>query len=208
MATTTTIEVFADINCPFTHVGLKLVTAELASLPTAVECLVRAWPLEWVNGAPLDAAAVGSKVDVLRRGLGVDHFSGFRADRWPATTIPALNLAAEAYAVDSAIGLGVSLGLRDALFERGQDVSNPQVLAAIAAANDLPLPSAQPSEAVLGDYAEGLRRGVRGSPDFYIEGEGFFCPSLDLDHDASGHLTADFDSAGLSRFLARLTSGP
>ncbi len=204
MDRTVTIEVFADINCPFTHVGLELVTSELASHEISFECWVRAWPLEWVNGLPLDAESVRSKADVLRDELGIERFSGFRTDRWPATTISALNLAADAYRVGPQVGLSVSLGLRDALFERGRDISDPQVLAGIAAANDLPAPSAEPTEAVLGDYAEGRRRGVRGSPDFYVGDEEFFCPSLELGHDSSGHLTASFDIAGLRRFVARV----
>ena len=59
----TRLEVFADISCPFTHVGLKRFTHvglkrvvhELAASDGQIDIVVRAWPLEWVNGAPLEA---------------------------------------------------------------------------------------------------------------------------------------------------------
>ena len=101
-----TVEVFADITCPFTHVGLKRVVTDQ---------------------------------------LGVDDFSGFNADRWPSTTLPALNLAAAAYERDAATGLAVSLDLRAALFERGLDVSDPEVLSDIAFAHDLAVPTGMSS---------------------------------------------------------------
>ena len=40
--TIATIEVFADITCPFTHVGLRRVAAEFGD---QVQVRVRAWPL-------------------------------------------------------------------------------------------------------------------------------------------------------------------
>ncbi|MGB9345326.1 MAG: hypothetical protein WCA90_04780, partial [Ilumatobacteraceae bacterium] len=92
-----TVEVFADITCPFTHVGLKQVVRHVDEMDSPIDVVVRAWPLEWVNGAPLDVAAVAVKAEALTDQLGVDDFSGLRADRWPSSTIAALNLAASAY---------------------------------------------------------------------------------------------------------------
>ena len=119
-----TIEVFADITCPFTHVGLKQVVRHVADMDDPVDVVVRAWPLEWVNGAPLDVDAVMIKAQALDEQLGVHDFAGLRADRWPATTIPALNLVASAYERDAATGLAVSLELRAALFEHGVDIGD------------------------------------------------------------------------------------
>jgi len=46
----TVIEVFADVACPFTHVGLKSFVARRAGLGRDDVILrVRAWPLEIVN---------------------------------------------------------------------------------------------------------------------------------------------------------------
>jgi predicted DsbA family dithiol-disulfide isomerase len=199
-----TVEVFADITCPFTHVGLKQVVRHVAEMADPADVVVRAWPLEWVNGAPLVVDAVIVKARALTEQLGVDDFGGLRADRWPATTIPALNLAASAYERDAATGLAVSIELRAALFERGIDIADRDALASIAAAHDLAVPDTEPSDAVQRDYDDGRARGVQGSPHFFVGTDGFFCPALDLGHDAEGHLTARFDSAMLAEFFARI----
>jgi len=197
------LEVFADITCPFTHVGLKRVVEELDSADRDVQIIVRAWPLEWVNGAPLDADAVGTKAEALRQQLGTTWFAGFRTDVWPASTIPALNLAAEAYALDHQTGLAVSVALRDALFEEGHNVDDATVLHRIASQYGLNPPSENVDDRVLADYEEGQRRGVKGSPDFWLGEEEFFCPALKLGHDDAG-LTAEFDTVGFSQFIDRV----
>jgi len=202
-----TIEVFADITCPFTHVGLARVTEQLASAGSEMVIRVRAWPLEWVNGSPLDVDAVAAKAAVLRDELGVDLFSGINRARWPSTTVPALNLAASAYSVSPELGLGVSLELRSALFERGLDIADPAVLASMAAAHGLDRPDLEPSRSVLADYSDGLARGVKGSPDFFIADTEYFCPALDLGHDEAGALTARFDAAGLEAFMSAALGG-
>ena len=194
---TATIEVFADINCPFTHVGLKVVAAEVEALNEAVDVRVRAWPLEWVNGSSLDVDGVALKVAALETQLGVNDFSGFRRDRWPHTTISALNLVDAAYQRNPATGFAVSLLLRRLLFEEGQDISDQQVLAEVANGFALPMPPMEASNGVQADYTEGTRRGVRGSPDFWIEDREFFCPSLEIGHDVDGNLTAKFDDDGI-----------
>ena len=62
-----TIEVFADISCPFTHVGLRRLVEERARLGRDDVVLhVRAWPLELVNGAPITGDFVGTEIDALR----------------------------------------------------------------------------------------------------------------------------------------------
>ena len=200
------LEVFADITCPFTHVGLKRVVEHIAETERPIAVHVRAWPLEWVNGSGLEVAAVEMKAQALSEQLGVDDFSGLRHDCWPASTIPALELAAAAYARDMATGLAVSLELRAALFERGVDVGDAEVLERIAAQHGLAGRAAWPSDAVQADYDEGRRRGVSGSPHFFVGQDNFFCPALDLGHDAEGNLTAKLDTVGLAAFFARIDS--
>ena len=196
----TRLEVFADITCPFTHVGLKRVVHELADSDGQVEIVVRAWPLEWVNGAPLEAPAVSAKIAALKQQLATDFFADFNEATWPTTTIPALNLAAAAFEVDQPTGLAVSIALRDALFEQGLDLGDADVLSSIAAQFNLDAPSAEANAMVLAEYEDGKRRGVRGSPDFWLGDAEFFCPALRLGHDDDG-LTAEFDTEGFSEFL-------
>jgi predicted DsbA family dithiol-disulfide isomerase len=149
-----------------------------------------------------DPGAIREKISLISEQLGVHDFDGFSTDAWPSTTFPALNLAAAAYEVDRPTGLAASLALRSALFEQGRDVSAPEVLADVAGQFHLQPPGDEPAASVTGDYAEGKRRGVRGSPDFFIGDDEFFCPSLDLGHDDDGTLTSRFDADGLRQLIA------
>ena len=66
-ATSPVIEVFADIWCPFAHVGLRAIEEQRARAGRRdVAIWVRAWPLELVNGAPLDPAVTKEHADDLR----------------------------------------------------------------------------------------------------------------------------------------------
>jgi predicted DsbA family dithiol-disulfide isomerase len=198
----TTIEVYADITCPFAHVGLKRVAEHVAAMSVPAEVVIRAWPLEWVNGAPLAVDAVAVKAAALTDQLGITDFAGLRADRWPTSTVPALNLIAAAYDRDAATGLALALGLRAALFEEGENVGDPVVLAQIAARHDLEPPAAEACARVRDDYDRGRSVGVKGSPHYFVGSADFFCPALDLGHDSDGHLTARYDARMLDEFFA------
>ncbi|MFT6291069.1 MAG: hypothetical protein ACJAR2_001669 [Ilumatobacter sp.] len=54
----TTVEVFADITCPVHGRGAETGSEQVAKIDHPIEVIVRAWPLEWVNGTTLDAPAV------------------------------------------------------------------------------------------------------------------------------------------------------
>ena len=43
--------------------------------------------------------------------------------------------------------------------------------------------------------------GVVGSPHFFVAGDDFFCPALDITHDDGG-LSIAFDADGFDKFLA------
>jgi predicted DsbA family dithiol-disulfide isomerase len=187
----TTIEVFADVRCPFAHVGLRRLFDERERRGSHVPVLIRAWPLELVNDAPLDPHLIAAEVDALRAQAAPDLFTGFDRRRFPASSLPALALTAEAYAIGVEPGTRIALALRWAFFEEGRDVSDPDVLLDVAASvgvDSLPVGH----ERVLADLREGRARGVTGSPHFFIEGAGFFCPALDISHDDGGfHVAAD-----------------
>src|SRR5947209_6984790 len=94
----TQIEVFADVACPFTHVGLRrFVSQREASGRRDLVLRVRAWPLELVNGVPLDAAFIAEEVGDLRAQVAPALFAGFDERRFPHSSLPALALAAAAY---------------------------------------------------------------------------------------------------------------
>ncbi len=198
-----TIEVFADVRCPFTHVGLRrLVERRTALCRFDVVVRVRAWPLELVNGEPLDPAMIGDEVDALRAQVAPDLFGGFDRSRFPTSSLPALRLAATAYEHSPAAGERISLALRDALFEHGQDVADPAVLVGIAGAAGVANPDAAAHEKVLADWEEGQHRGVIGSPHFFAGDEGFFCPSLDISH-IDGRLRITSDRGAMDELLER-----
>ena len=183
--------------------GLEHVVAHVAEIDASVDVIVRAWPLEWVNGTGLDVAGVQTKAAALCDQLGIDRFAGLRPDRWPRTTIPALALAAASYDVDSTTGLAVSTALRTSLFELGADISDRDTLADIAGAHDVEF-DPDDDGAVRAEYELGRARGVTGSPHYFVADADFFCPALDLGRDADDHLIARFDPDGLARFLASI----
>jgi 2-hydroxychromene-2-carboxylate isomerase len=195
----TVVEVFADVGCPFTHVGLVRYAEARAARGGGPRLRVRAWPLELVNGRPLDPGFIAEEVDEIREQVAGDLFTGFRPESFPATSLPAMALAAAAYRVDLATGEGVSLALRRALFEDGLDVAEPEVLAGIAGAHGLTLDGADESD-VLAEWELGQGRGVVGSPHFFTPAGAFFCPALDIRR-VDGHLRITADQAGFDAFL-------
>jgi len=192
----TEITVFADIVCPFAHVGLHRWAAHRDRLGRHdVRLLVRAWPLEIVNGTPMDPDAMQHKVDALRRQVAPELFAGFDAARFPATSLPALALTHAAYRVGAATGEAVALHMRRLLFDEGADISERSVLAEVGRAFGLPEVTDADAEAVLADHRDGVRLGVVGSPHFFLpDGQNAFCPTLDISR-RDGELDIHFDTA-------------
>jgi predicted DsbA family dithiol-disulfide isomerase len=179
------IEVFADIWCPFTHIGLKLVAGQLRKRGRQdVTIWVRSWPLEWVNGQPMDPSATLDHINEIRVQVSTEVFVGFQASRFPHSTIPVLALVAHAYRADRELGQVLSLEVRDRLFERGLDVSDRDTLVAMAKSFGLDPPDPDDYGTVVSDWKEGRRRGVAGSPHFFCAGMSVFCPSLDISESA------------------------
>lgn len=62
-----TVEVVADVLCPFTHVGLRtLIDRRSHHGLTEPRLRTRARPLELINGSPLDRHHIGAKMSTLR----------------------------------------------------------------------------------------------------------------------------------------------
>ena len=94
----------------------------------------------------------------------------------------------------------MSLLVRDALFEHGLDIGSPDVLSGIAAAEGITVHAHEAERIVVREYEEGRRRGVRGSPEFFLDGRGWYCPSLHIE-DVDGRLEIEPDLEAVEAFL-------
>ncbi|MFY9335040.1 MAG: DsbA family protein [Mycobacterium sp.] len=186
-----TVEVFADVLCPFTHVGLHTLIDRRGERGLDEPRLrIRAWPLELINGRPLDPHHVEAEIVALRGSIRPDLFAGFSVDTFPKTSMTAYALSAAADQVgDPALGEAVGMALRDAVFEQGLDIGRPDVVAQIATRFGLdPLDAEATEAAVRVDWNEGKERGVVGSPHFFTaEGGNWFCPALAISRDDVGN---------------------
>lgn len=207
MSEETVIEVFADVVCPFTHVGLRRFAEMRDQLGRGdVRLRIRSWPLELVNNKMPKAAFIAEEIDDIRTQVTPDLFVGFDESAFPKSSLPALALAWRAYGVDLATGEAVSLELRDLLFEQGRDISDPVILAELAdrfglrsvdRTNDVN----DENDAVLREYEDGIARAVIGSPHFFTRAGNFFCPALEIRRDTQGCLHVEFDIEGFQNFL-------
>jgi predicted DsbA family dithiol-disulfide isomerase len=177
------IDVFADIACPFTYVGLRRLVDARAARDAHSVLRVRAWPLEWINGRPIERDLAAREVEALRSCVAPELFEGFETGTWPRSSLPAFGLAAAAYAIDDVAGEAVSLGIRTALFEDGLDVSDPDVIRELSDAYGVePFDSETTRRAVQVDWERGKARGVKGSPHFFVADADWFCPTLVVEH--------------------------
>lgn len=205
----TAVEVFADVLCPFTHVGLRTLVDRRAERGLTLPRLrIRAWPLELVNGRPLDPRHVAAEVAALRESVRPDLFTGFCADTFPSTSMAAFAMTAAADRTgDVALVEEVGMALRDALFEHGRDIGQPRVVESVCAPFGLePLDRVATEAAVRADWEEGRRRGVVGSPHFFTgDGRNWFCPGLSIRRDDAGHFAVAWKEGG-DAFVERVFS--
>ncbi len=176
-----TIEVFADLWCTFAHVGLRMAAEQRrAAGRDDVVFVVRAWPLELVNGAPMDPQKVDEHVHELQEHAAPQLFRHVDVEHFPTTTLPGLALIARAARHDVRLGERAAFLLRDALFEQGEDIGDTAVLRRLAGELGCGMPDDDDHAAVLADYAEGQRRGVMGSPHWFHGEADAFCPALQI----------------------------
>jgi predicted DsbA family dithiol-disulfide isomerase len=198
----TCIEVFADVSCPFAYVGLRRLFEAREAHGSDARVHVRAWPLEWINGRQLEPDLVAAEIAALRAGVAPHLFAGFDPARFPDSTIDALGLAAAAYKVDVRVGEQVSLLLREAIFEKGQDVTDRALLHSIGRVFGVELLSRAVAEPLVrADWERGRARNVRGSPQFFVGTRSWFCPSLRIRHEGSD-FDISVDSAALDDFYS------
>lgn len=193
------IEVFADIWCPFAHVGLTSLRRQRDERAPNTPIVVRAWPLELVNGEPQSASLAAEHVRDLRAQLGVDLFNGFRPAAFPQTVLPALALAAAAQRCGR--GEAAAFRIRHALWEDGRDVGAPDVVAELAGELGVAVTDSD-HQAVRDDWMDGKARGVEGSPHFFCGSASAFCPGVEIEHDEQGNLHLRADASEFESFLA------
>lgn len=203
----TTVEVFADVVCPFTHVGLHtLIDRRVQRGLTEPRMRLRAWPLELINGQPLDPHHVAAEISALRESVRPDLFAGFSAEAFPRTSMAAFALTAAADRTgDPALSEEVGMALRNATFEEGLDIGRPEVVEAVAARFGLtPLDAEATGAAVRADWDEGKQRGVVGSPHFFTDdGGSWFCPGLAISRDDVGNFIVAWKE-GSAAFVERV----
>jgi predicted DsbA family dithiol-disulfide isomerase len=200
------IEVFADVRCPFAHVGLRRLVQRRDAGEMDFTLRIRAWPLELVNDAPLDAELIGEEIEALREQVAPDLFTGFSVAAFPETSLPALAMTGAAYARGPEVGERVALGLRWALFEDGRDLARTDVLAELAERWGAPFTSDTDGAGVVADWSDGQARGVIGSPHFFLAGEGYFCPVLDISRE-DGRLRIVDNRPVFDEFVRRALAG-
>jgi len=202
------IEVFADIWCPFAYVGLRMIRDyrdKLGAHDTVI--IVRSWPLELVNDAPMDPAKAKGNCEALREQVAPDAFSHVNVDSFPTSTLDALTLIAHAYSISEDVGEKAAFRVREALFEEGRDISDRAVLDDLAAELGVSDYYDPTYEAVRKDWEEGKRRRVIGSPHFFYGAVGTFCPSLQMTREAATGLTINTDTTRLQEFLKQCFIG-
>ena len=205
MVTLQYIEVFADIWCPFTHVGLRMVDSHRKKMGRKdVAIVVKSWPLEWVNGSPMDPEKTEANCTALRQQVASDAFANVDFGTFPKSTLDALTLVSQAYDVSFELGEKASFTIRDAMFERGEDISNAVMLQGIAEMIGLGYLPDHEHRSVKKDWEDGKSRGVQGSPHFFHGEVSVFCPSLQISRTEDHGLSIQADTARLQEFLQDL----
>ncbi|MFV0458334.1 MAG: DsbA family protein [Actinomycetales bacterium] len=201
---TRVVEVFAEVGCPFAYVGLTRMLAERDRREADVIFRIRAWPLELVNGEPMDPEHIVAEVADIRRQVAPDLFADTRVETFPATSLPAFALISAAYAHSDQVGERVAMQVRRAIFENGENVSHPQTLSRIADQFGVQTPA--DSDLVEGEYAMGRERGVVGSPHVFVDGYSVFCPSLSISKQDDGHFVVNLDAESTQALMQRIFS--
>jgi hypothetical protein len=161
---------------------------------------IHGWPLELVNGEPVDADSISEEIDEIKPQVAPDLFAGFVPRQFPASTLPALALTAAAYEIGDTPGEAVAMELRQLLFERGRNVADPAVLAEVAQRNGVT--TLGDVAVVRAEWTDGRSRGVVGSPHFFVDGESLFCPVLDIQR-VDGALVVKVDEHAYEAFVTR-----
>jgi predicted DsbA family dithiol-disulfide isomerase len=210
------LTVFSDLHCPWAYVfsiRLRRAREEVGRPPVAWRC----WPLELVNERGTPWNSLSQEIPVLAQ-LEPDHFAPPKRESWPSTMLPAmeaLKVAGELAGPGAADRFDEAA--RRAFFLDRRDLSIRPTLADLAAEAGLDrgafldaFDGGGHRRAVVADWHEGRRRGVRGSPHAFLpDGTGTFNPgigSVDWLHGIP--VPRDVDEAAIARLLATAGTPP
>ena len=158
----TRVDVFADIVCPFTHVGLRRLSEARHARAVDLSLHVHAWPLEWINGAPLGPELLVREIDALRASVAPDLFSGFDAALFPLTSIPAFAARRGGLRSRRRNRRSPEHGPARRLFEQGEDISRDDILWEVGRRFDIDAPDLAAAEAAV-RHDSGSRQDPRGA---------------------------------------------
>lgn len=200
MATTTTIDVWSDIHCPWAFIAVHRLRTARDKHGLDVVFAQRAWPLEWVNRQGTPRRIVTAETAALA-GHEPELFTAYSAESWPSTFVPAFELVAAArrvhgpraaedvdYALRLAffrdsIDVSIEAGLHDALALAGEvnpDVVPERILDTWRRDN--------PRADVVDDFRTSTTLPIQGSPQiFWPDGSTTHNPGM-TDHRWSGGL--------------------
>ncbi len=192
-----TIVVFADLGCPWAHVGIHRLQTARTRLESSISIDVRVFPLEIINAQPTPFRGLQNEIPALAEmepDAGWELWAG-DATTWPVTTL----LPMEAVEAAKEQGLDTSAkldhALRRALFGESRCISMRHVILDVAAScDDLDVPALT---AALDDgrarrpMLDGYRAAagdIQGSPHYFLaDGTSSHNPGVDFHWDKAQH---------------------
>lgn len=181
------ITVWSEIYCPFAYLMMSRLVEAVESSDQRIEIQSRAWPLELKNEKPFPAETVAAEIPALAQ-YEPDAFARPSGD-WPTTFLPAFEAVKWAYSLGTSEGVALDLAVRRAFFRDGANVSYRHVLLDVAEVQGLDrdglagaLDSGRFRAAVMNDYAEAEKIGVKGSPTVILpDGASMVNPGMKID---------------------------
>ena len=195
-APTTIVEVFADVSCPFAHVGLRRFVEQralvLTGRPRPSSPRVAARARQWLSARSpnrprhMSRSFATKSHPISSPASTLDRSPNRHSRRWDwrpphiGSAIASGNGSAWRYAMLSSKPAATSAT------RRYSERSRPN--------RESSVPTSDAVDAVIADWEEGKRRGVRGSPEFFVKGRGYFCPTLDITRVGGQlHIVRDID---------------
>lgn len=209
-----TIVVFADLGCPWAHVGVHRLHAARKRVGRSVSIDVRVFPLEIINSQPTPFRGLQNEIPVLSEmepDAGWELWAG-DATTWPVTTL--LSMEAVEAAKEQGLDASAQLdhALRRALFGESRCISMRHVILEVAASCtgvDVPaLAAALDDGRARRSMLDGYRTAadaIQGSPHYFLaDGTSSHNPGVDFHWDKAQHrIVIDCDDPSVYDDLVR-----